>query len=82
MLDDLLEVMDLSQLAEKTRHSELADVTIAPRFGPGEWRDFHLADLYVAAGREAALEQLPALQSLAMPARTQQPIHPEGGGLE
>jgi NTE family protein len=68
VLDNLLEVMDLSQLAESVRHAELADLVITPRFGPGEWRDFHLADQFLAAGREAAEEQLSTLGSLALPA--------------
>jgi predicted acylesterase/phospholipase RssA len=66
-LDTMLEAMDMSQLDTSARHAALADVTITPRFGPAEWRDFHLADLYLAAGREAAREQLPALQALARP---------------
>jgi NTE family protein len=82
VLDDLLEVMDLSQLAESVRHSGLADVVISPRFGPGEWRDFHLADQFLAAGRVAALEQLPALRSLALPASIDKHIHHEGGAGE
>ncbi|HEX4186671.1 MAG TPA: cyclic nucleotide-binding and patatin-like phospholipase domain-containing protein [Solirubrobacteraceae bacterium] len=67
VLDNLLEVMDLSQLAESVRHAELADVVITPTFGPCEWRDFHLADLFLAAGRAAAQEQLANLASLASP---------------
>ena len=67
MLETLLEVMDLSQLDTSVRHAELADVTITPRFGPSSWRDFHLADLFLMAGRRAAEEQLPALQALARP---------------
>jgi hypothetical protein len=59
--------MDLSQVDTSARHAALADVPITPRFGPGEWRDFQLADLYVEAGREAALAQLPALQTLSRP---------------
>jgi NTE family protein len=66
-LDTLLEVMDLSQLDTAARHAELADVVITPRFGPADWRDFQLADLFLAAGRAAALEQLPALQALCRP---------------
>ena len=38
-------------------------MAVTPRFGPSSWRDFHLADLFLAAGRQAAEEQLPALQS-------------------
>jgi NTE family protein len=67
MLDTLFEVMDLSQLDTAVRHAELADVVITPRFGPADWRDFQLADLFLAAGRAAALEQLPALQALCRP---------------
>jgi hypothetical protein len=40
---------------------------VTPRFGPAEWRDFHQADLFLAAGREAAAAQLPALQALSRP---------------
>jgi len=65
MVDTLLEVMDLSQLDASVRHAELADVVVSPRFGPGSWRDFHLADLFLEAGRQAAQEQLPLLHSLA-----------------
>jgi predicted acylesterase/phospholipase RssA len=67
MLDTLLEVMDLAQLDSSTRHAALADVVVTPRFGPSSWRDFHLADLFLAAGREAAEEQLASLSSLARP---------------
>ena len=59
--------MDLSQVDTSARHAALADVAITPRFGPAEWRDFHLADLFLEAGREAAREQLPALRSLSRP---------------
>jgi len=82
VLDDLLEVMDLSQLSESVRHAELADVPITPRFGPGEWRDFHLADQFLAAGREAAERQLPALRSLASPAGTERHKQPEGAAID
>ncbi len=66
-LDTILEAMDLSQLDTSARHAALADVVITPRFGPSEWRDFHRADLFLAAGREAAQAQLPALQALSRP---------------
>ena len=66
-LDTMLEAMDLSQVDTSARHAALADVVITPRFGPAEWRDFHLADLFLAAGRDAAREQLPALEALARP---------------
>jgi NTE family protein len=67
MLDTLLEVMDLAQLAASERHAAQADVVVTPRFGPSTWRDFHLADLFLEAGREAAAAELPRLQSLARP---------------
>jgi predicted acylesterase/phospholipase RssA/CRP-like cAMP-binding protein len=78
MLDDLLGVMDLSQLNESVRHAELADIAVTPRFGPGEWRDFHLADQFLTAGRTAAEEGLPALRSLALPASGHSHINHEG----
>jgi NTE family protein len=67
MLDTLLEVMDLMQLDTSVRHAETADVVITPRFGPGSWRDFHLADLFLGAGHQAAEEQLSVLKGLARP---------------
>jgi NTE family protein len=67
MLDTLLEVMDVAQLDSSERHAARADVPVTPRFGPSSWRDFHLADLFFEAGRQAAEEQLPKLQSLARP---------------
>ena len=66
-LDTMLEAMDLSQLDTSARHASLADVAITPRFGPAEWRDFHLADLFRDAGRKAGNEQLPELRSLCQP---------------
>ena len=57
----LLEVMDVAQLDSSERHAARADVPVTPRFGPSSWRDFHLADLFLEAGRQAAEEQLPKL---------------------
>jgi NTE family protein len=76
MLDALLEVMDLAQLDASTRHAALADVVVTPRFGPASWRDFHLADLFLAAGRRATEEQMASLRSLARPQPPSQ--HAEG----
>lgn len=67
LLETMLEVMDLAQLDASVRHAAKADVAITPRFGPCNWRDFHMADRFLAAGREAAQEMLPALQGLARP---------------
>jgi NTE family protein len=67
LLDSLLEVLDLAQLDSSMRHAARADVTLTPRFGPCSWRDFHLADLFLAAGRTAAEAQLETLARLARP---------------
>jgi len=67
MLDTLLEVMDLAQLDTSVRNAAAADVTLTPRFGPGGWRDFDLADRFLAAGRAAARRELPALNALGDP---------------
>jgi NTE family protein len=66
-LDTILEAMDLSQLDTSARHAALADVVITPRFGPSEWRDFQRPGRFIEAGRQAALEQLPALRALSRP---------------
>jgi NTE family protein len=70
LLETLLEVMDLTQLDESVRHAQLADVVVTPRFAPCSWRDFHLADLFLQAGRRATEEQLPELRALARPRST------------
>jgi len=67
MLDTLLEVMDLAQLDTSEKGAALADVPITPRFGPGSWRDFELAELFLTAGREAASERMPDLATFARP---------------
>jgi NTE family protein len=67
MLETLLEVMELTQTDASTRHAALADVVITPSFGPCTWRDFHLAERFTAAGREAALGSLDQLRALATP---------------
>lgn len=76
-LDALMDVMELTWRDSSAWHAALADVVITPRFGPGGFRAFHLANRFMAAGREAAEQQLAALQALARPqARTRLP----GGG--
>ena len=67
MLDTLLEVMELAELDNSVSHAARADVVVTPRFGPASWRDFHLADRFLAAGRAAAEEELPSLRALASP---------------
>ena len=73
MLETLLEVMDLAQLDSSERHAARADVPITPLFGPCTWRDFHLADLFLDAGREAGEQALPTLQALAKPQLSRSP---------
>ncbi len=73
MLETLLEVMDLAQLDSSERHAARADVPITPLFGPCTWRDFHLADRFLEAGREAVEAALPALQALARPQLSRSP---------
>jgi predicted acylesterase/phospholipase RssA/CRP-like cAMP-binding protein len=77
-LDTMLEVMDLSQLDTSSRLAALADVAITPKFAPVDWRDFHLADLFVAAGRSAAEEKLPDLQAISRPVKVDA-THRESG---
>jgi hypothetical protein len=43
---------------------------VTPRFGPATWREFDLADRFLAAGRLAAEERLDALGALARPQPT------------
>jgi NTE family protein len=69
MLDTLLEVMDLTQLDVSEQHAARADVVVTPRFGPGTWREFDLADRFLEAGRRAAEDELPRLAALASPTR-------------
>jgi hypothetical protein len=80
MLDTLLEVMDLSQLDTSARHAAIADVVVTPKFAPVDWRDFQLADLFLAAGRAAALEQLPTLEALSRPVDLEAARREEGLG--
>ncbi|MEA2589553.1 MAG: hypothetical protein QOH66_2480 [Actinomycetota bacterium] len=70
VLDAMLEVMDLAQQESSARHAAKADVVLEPRFGPATWRDFQLAERFLAAGRAEAQMQLEALHSLARPQST------------
>lgn len=67
--DALLEMMDLATQETSARQAARADVVITPHFPPARWRDFHRADRFLAAGREAAEAQLEALHALANPDR-------------
>jgi NTE family protein len=65
--DTVVEALEVAQIDVAARQTALADVPITPRFGPGTWRYFHLADRYLAAGAEAAEAALPRLAALARP---------------
>lgn len=69
MIDILMESLDMLQLDTSVRNAAEADVVLTPRFGPSTWRDYHLADLFYAAGRATAQQQLPEVLSLTRPAR-------------
>jgi hypothetical protein len=58
--DAVVEALEVAQIEVAARQTALADVPITPRFGPGTWRHFYLADRYLAAGvaAEAALSEL------------------------
>jgi NTE family protein len=73
LLDSLLEVMELAQLESGVRHAARADVVLTPRFGPASWRDFHLADLFLNAGRDVAEAQFATLHGLARPQAIAEP---------
>jgi hypothetical protein len=65
--DTVVEALEVAQIDVAARQTALADVPITPRFGPGTWRYFHLADRYLAAGAEAAEVALPRLAAVARP---------------
>jgi NTE family protein len=66
-LDPVVETIIMLQTDTSMRNADEADLSITPRFGPSSWRDIHLAKLFEAAGRDAALGQLDKLRSLARP---------------
>ena len=80
MLDTLLEVMDLAQLDTSERNAALADVAITPRFGPGSWRDFDLADLFLAR-RPRGRERAAARRCSSWPSRSSQESQRHEGGV-
>lgn len=68
MIDTLMESLDMLQLDTSVRNAAEADVVLTPRFGPSTWRDYHLADLFYAAGHAAAQQRLPEVLALTRPA--------------
>jgi NTE family protein len=66
--DVVVESLELASLGQAERQTALADVPVTPVFGPGTWRDIHLADQYLKAGEAAMTAALPSLRALANPA--------------
>jgi hypothetical protein len=65
--DAVVESLELTSLGEAEQQTALADVPVTPVFGPGTWRDIHLADQYLRAGEAAMTAALPSLRALATP---------------
>jgi predicted acylesterase/phospholipase RssA len=63
----VVETLMMLQSDTSARNAALGDIMLAPRFAPSSWRDYHLADLFRNAGREAMKAGLPALGGLAKP---------------
>ncbi len=66
--DVVVESLELASLSAAEQQTALADVPVTPVFGPGTWRDIHLADEYLSAGETAMAAALPSLRALATPA--------------
>lgn len=67
--DPVVESLELASHAAAAAQTAAADVPLTPVFGPGTWRDFRIADRYLAAGEEAMDGALVALAALAKPGR-------------
>jgi NTE family protein len=65
--DVVVESLEIASLSAAEHQTALADVPVTPVFGPGSWRDVHLADLYLRAGETAMAAALPLLRALANP---------------
>jgi NTE family protein len=78
-LDPVVETIIMLQTDTSMRNADEADLAITPRFAPSSWRDIHLAKLFEAAGREAALGQLDRLRSLARPPLAEEAWPPAAG---
>jgi len=64
VLDTFRRALMSAQLRLIAKEATTADVLIQPRFGHSRWYDFENFENYIAAGRRAALEALPKIQSL------------------
>ena len=60
-LDPVVETFMMLQIDASIRGAAEADLILTPCFVPSSWRDFHLAEQFREAGREAADFQLPCL---------------------
>ncbi len=67
--DPVVESLELASHAAAAAQTAAAEIPLTPVFGPGTWRDFTLADRYLAAGEEAMDGALGALAALAKPGR-------------
>jgi NTE family protein len=65
--DPVIESLELASLSAAAAQTAAASVPVTPRFGPGTWRDFRLADRFLAAGEEAMERALSGLHALARP---------------
>jgi NTE family protein len=65
--DPIVESLELASLGAAEMQAAAASIAVTPRFGPSTWRDFRLAEQFLAAGEEAMEEALPALAKLARP---------------
>ena len=66
-----------AQLRLIAKECATADVVVQPRFARSAWHDFENFDQYIAAGRTAALESLPAIRAMLDPAADIPPTHHE-----
>ncbi len=66
-LSPVVETLMMLQSDTSARNAALGDIELSPRFAPSSWRDFHLADFFRDAGREAMEARLPDLARLAKP---------------
>jgi NTE family protein len=57
----VVETLMMLQIDASIRSAAEAEIVLTPRFARTSWRDFHLADLFRDAGREAAESELPQL---------------------
>jgi len=57
----VVETLMMLQIDASIRSAAEADIVLTPHFARSSWRDFHLAELFREAGREAAESQLPHL---------------------